>query len=518
MKTSYKYIAYLLILLMGLVFLKCDYCKLIYNTENCGYKTSSINLLSINDGSKLNTDETYTIQWEYTGNIKNVKIELVATGFPQLLETIENNLSVTTGNYEWIPRVIGEGYKVRISDVNDANTFDESETVFSIEGTDTINIPNGTVNNSTPVIKWRAASINNPEYKIRLSDDEDFINIVDEASNLTETEYPLEVVLEDKTMYYWKVAVIESGQINSWNPIVSFYVDLSAVSLISPLNGSTIGITKPTFDWEDSALSNVKYHIQLSTSNDFYNIIEESNEILVSNYTTVVNNLDHLSTYYWRVSVIDGNNVEGAYSEIFSFTIDLGSVILETPETNAYINNTLPNFTWSSQNTPQDITYILEIYKSPEFIIPILTKTGLENTNYTLVVSEELDESSHTEYHWRVTPINSYGVEGTSDDSGIFILDTSSPSSNSIIPISSSTISSNQEIVIIFNETIDLNNTATSGTIGNIVGSWSTTNNNNDTLTLTPETAWTIGSQTLNIDCFDLAGNNFYLSLNYNVN
>ena len=87
-------------------------------------------------------------------------------------------------------------------------------------------------------------------------------------------------------------------------------------------------------------------------------------------------------------------------------------------------------------------------------------------------------------------------------------------------PGSGSVISNSQQIVITFNESMDIGTLSLGGTIVSESngGIWSTTTNTNDTLTISPTTTWTAGSRTLIVDAGDLAGNSLStLSLNYTV-
>lgn len=82
---------------------------------------------------------TYTITWEYTGDIKYVNIDLYRNG--AFIETIENNL-YNDGIHTWAVRrsdnyIVSNGYQYRISDYNDLSINDWSD-YFTITTSDYI--------------------------------------------------------------------------------------------------------------------------------------------------------------------------------------------------------------------------------------------------------------------------------------------------------------------------------------------------------------------------------------------
>jgi hypothetical protein len=98
--------------------------------------------------------------------------------------------------------------------------------------------------------------------------------------------------------------------------------------------------------------------------------------------------------------------------------------------------------------------------------------------------------------------------------------DVTTPSVVTVTPLTNTTISTNQDIVVVFDESMDPGSLVLTGTLPpqSDGGVWSSASNNNDTLTLTPNTTWVGGSATLTIDVTDSAGNPLpTLSLSYNV-
>jgi len=98
--------------------------------------------------------------------------------------------------------------------------------------------------------------------------------------------------------------------------------------------------------------------------------------------------------------------------------------------------------------------------------------------------------------------------------------DVTAPSVVIFTPATNTTISANQAIVVVFDESMDPSSLVLEGTMASQSGltTWTATTRANDTLSLLPSTTWTGGSGALTIDVTDSAGNSLpTLSLSYNV-
>jgi hypothetical protein len=136
--------------------------------------------------------------------------------------------------------------------------------------------------------------------------------------------------LENEQTYYWTV-IPRLNNINGTclSGIWAFSVDipLPMVTLISPIDGSTIQATKPTLIWslEYTGSDVVKY--------DFYFGTDANPEIYQKNITTRYFSLDFTlednNTYYWFVEPwID--KLKGYRSPIWSFTVK--EILIEKPK------------------------------------------------------------------------------------------------------------------------------------------------------------------------------------------
>ena len=104
-----------------------------------------------------------------------------------------------------------------------------------------------------------------------------------------------------------------------------------------------------------------------------------------------------------------------------------------------------------------------------------------------------------------------------------YTIDGTSPLVSNVSPVSGNTIGGSQQIIIVFNESMDMGSLVLSGTMQakSDAGVWSSTGeNSNDKLTLTPSSSWSAGAgQTLILDINDKVGNPLEsLNLTYDVN
>jgi len=98
--------------------------------------------------------------------------------------------------------------------------------------------------------------------------------------------------------------------------------------------------------------------------------------------------------------------------------------------------------------------------------------------------------------------------------------DVTAPSVVTVTPATNITISANQPIVVVFDESMVPSSLVLEGTMASQSGltTWTATTRANDTLSLMPSTTWTGGSGDLTINVTDSAGNALRtLSLRYNV-
>ncbi len=118
------------------------------------------------------------------------------------------------------------------------------------------------------------------------------------------------------------------------------------------------------------------------------------------------------------------NNINQCESPAFTLDTEAPSPPgLVAPVGGAAIGDTAPTLDWSDTSDPSGATYILEVDDDSGFSSPLLTKTGLVTSQYSLSSAEALSEGT---YYWRVRAIDGMGNQGNWA-STLFSVDTTNP-------------------------------------------------------------------------------------------
>jgi len=365
-----------------------------------------------------------------------------ATNLTSTSYALTNTLSNATTYY----------YRVSIIDENGTEWSWSESNQFTVDiGTVTLLLPSGATSSTKPAFDWTDSTLSGVSYKFQLSTDSNFTNLVTTATNLTNSTHTLSTAtLSNNTTYYWRVAVIDANGVQgSWATTSNFSVDISSVALSTPTGEITS--TRPTFDWTDSILSGVSYSFQLSTNSNFTNLITTATNLTNSTHTLSTATLSNNTTYYWRVAVIDANGVQGSWASS-TFTVNIGTVTLSTPDNATLTNNQTPAFTWNANTNAS--TYTFTLSTAADLSNPLINQTGISAMTYTL--QTQLSSTSSTTYYWAVTPIDANGVSGTRSDIRSLILDTTGPTGS--VVINSGDASTSVETVTLTISATDTNN------------------------------------------------------------
>jgi hypothetical protein len=165
-------------------------------------------------------------------------------------------------------------------------------------------------------LAWEISESSN-SFSLQVSLSEDFKKIIIDTNNLSLNQFTF-IELSANTKYYWRVKSFYGKQQSDWSDSWSFTtgksIKLIDPKLLSPKNNSENFINgNVTWIKVDKA---VKYKLQLSLSNDFKNLIVDSNltNVVIFQYS----NLQYEKEYFWRVkaySVYDSSQ----WSEIWMF-------------------------------------------------------------------------------------------------------------------------------------------------------------------------------------------------------
>ncbi len=132
----------------------------------------------------------------------------------------------------------------------------------------TLVAPVATIANTLPTLIWAdSIPLEGLTYHLQISEDASFTSMIDERI-VADPTYTLVAPLDYLTDYFWRISIIDSkGQELGWSETWSFTVDMSAVVLLSPYNGTLSDDAFPIFTWQsvDYAAS---YILTVSTNAD----------------------------------------------------------------------------------------------------------------------------------------------------------------------------------------------------------------------------------------------------------
>ncbi|MCI0707844.1 MAG: T9SS type A sorting domain-containing protein [Ignavibacteriae bacterium] len=264
---------------------------------------------------------------------------------------------------------------------------------------------NGSTNAApNQTLSWNAAA-GADTYRLQVSTSSAFSTLVIDQAGIQETSYEAGGLARN-TSYYWRVRASNSGGASNWSPVWSFTTageQLSAPELSSPSNGAADQPTTLTLRW-NAVLLATSYDLQISTTQDFSNLVVNASTILETSRT--VGPLDPATTYYWRVRSVQ-LLIVSPWSNAWSFTTagtgtGLATPSLVSPADNATNQPTNPTLAWNAVHQAE--SYHLQLSLNPNFNTLVS-----EYTSITATSRQVGGLSLNTQYYWRVRAQNSSG-------------------------------------------------------------------------------------------------------------
>lgn len=223
-------------------------------------------------------------------------------------------------------------------------------------------------------------------------------------------------MLNPNTTYYWQVQAVNASGSSSFSAVWSFTTGpVPAPMLLSPSNLATgVPINSVTLSWS-AVTAATSYYLEYATNVSFTGAIA----VTVTGTSQALPTLANNQIYYWRVYA-NYNSFSSVYSNVYSFTTEIGAVLLApvliSPAnlaTNVPINGI--NLTW--QAAVGAISYNWELSTSPSFTTPVNGNTSNLNNLIPVLLN-------NTTYYWHVSSV---GATTTSAWSSTFSFTTAIP-------------------------------------------------------------------------------------------
>jgi predicted phage tail protein len=252
----------------------------------------------------------YILQVDENANFTNPLVD-------DLVDTLSRSYVVpfTSGQYYWRVRAISE-YGI-IGPWSTTWTL----TVDLIPSAPTLLLPADSATSSIgdPSFSWQGVT-NADEYQVQVDNDADFSS--PEFDNTApQTTRGLPAALTDGT-YFWRVRGVNAlGTSGEWSVIREFTVDIppAAPALLTPEADSTNTDGLPMLSWEAVAGS-FSYEIQVDNNANFSSPVY--NSTVDASMREVVLALGN-GTYHWRIRAINIMGKHGAWSEVWTFIVDI---------------------------------------------------------------------------------------------------------------------------------------------------------------------------------------------------
>jgi len=229
-------------------------------------------------------------------------------------------------------------------------------------------------------------------YEFQISESEEFFGRAEELTT-ARLEFTTHRPLKYSTQYYWRVRAKHNGNLSEWSQSRTFKTKLAPPVLISPENEARGVPVEAQMVWQNDANANT-WTIQIAKDTEFADIVFEENEIPDS--TIIAQNLEPITTYYWRVKATDEGG-DSDWSEVWEFRTILGRPVLVYPPNSGSEIPTAITFLWESVEEAE--TYFIQISFSPEMgLSDIIFESNTQDINSQFYDNLAFNET----YYWRV--------------------------------------------------------------------------------------------------------------------
>ncbi len=175
-------------------------------------------------------------------------------------------------------------------------------------------------------------------YKIEISKDPAFANIVQTIGGIKDTMYLASNLEQGIVKYYWRIFAVNSGGLSLPSVVWSFLTLPAPPELTYPPATSENIPLNVTLSW-NAANGATMYHLQVSKSLTFGTMIIDTS---ITGTTFSLSNLEENRRYYWRVSSKDADG-EGISSKNINFKTIISASVTANYNPEFRINIIYPN-------------------------------------------------------------------------------------------------------------------------------------------------------------------------------
>ena len=180
-----------------------------------------------------------------------------------------------------------------------------------------------------------------------------------------------------------------------------------APTLLACAAGTVTRDNTPSLDWTDvTGDGSVRYRLQVDDQAGFSS--PAVNRTVDGSSSTLPALPDEV--YYWRVSAIDAAGNTSAWTGAWTFTIDTKAPPapgLVSPRSGTVTADHTPFLDWSAVTDATSVHYQLYLDNNANFSSPVIMKTWITTSYYTLAFKESLAAGR---YYWKVRAVDAAGI------------------------------------------------------------------------------------------------------------
>jgi predicted phage tail protein len=277
------------------------------------------------------------------------------------------------------------------------------------------------MSDNIPFLEWSTPTdASTVHYQLQVASDSGFSSLVLYKKFLVASWYTLTAgdalyhseALSDGTCYWRVKAIDNAGNESDWTASRTFTVDTVAPempTLIYPADGKATTDNVPQLGWSDvTDPSGVTYQLQIDNNSDYASPEVNKAGLTIPGYTLTAGEALPDGLYYWRVRAVDGAGNAGAWRSGWWVRVDTLAPIwpYRISPANGDLVTSTPTFDWADVSDLSGVTYELQTDDNADYSSPVLSKTSLTASGYTLTAGEALPAGT---YYWRVRVVDGAG-------------------------------------------------------------------------------------------------------------